>query len=580
MIKGKNTKIFGGSQFWSKNTTIIGGMINLDRIIKQLFANNEQGFAYDFNDLTTLYQDSNGATPVTAVGQVVGLVLDKSKGLALGTELIVNGNFTSTASWSATNATFTVASNEATITNTTNAEGSIRQGTTTIGVTYKVTLTVGDNNGGGAIAVGGRRVSLGGTGTKTFYITAADTSGIIIGTNTTTTGTYLKVSNVSVKVIAGNHAFQATSASRPILGRHPKTGARNLVTYSSNTMDSSWSFSGTRTGGQLDSRGTYKAVKFVGASTAVPTKRATAQVSGPHTLTIRLKGVAGQTTSLALLLRNDTTSTNFTPTGVLDTTTGVISGTGWTSKSVDNGYWECTFTRATGISKGDSLVIYFGSVSAPDSTFGVTMDYAQLEAGSVATAFQDTTTLQDITEVGVDSVRYAYFDGIDDFLQTSSIDFTASDKMSLFVGVQKLSDATQMIYELSTSNVNNGMFGLLRGGGASDYIQSELRGTSIAYLSNTNSNLTAPANAVVTQKLDISGVTKQTLRVNSLELTSSSNAGTGNFGNYPLYIGRRGGTSLPFTGNLYELVGIGRITTQSEITSLEKSLASQLGVTL
>ena len=49
-----------------------------------LFANGEQGVWYDPSDLTTLFQDSAGTTPVTAVEQPVGLMLDKSKGLVLG----------------------------------------------------------------------------------------------------------------------------------------------------------------------------------------------------------------------------------------------------------------------------------------------------------------------------------------------------------------------------------------------------------------------------------------------------------------------------------------------------------------
>jgi len=43
-----------------------------------LFANGEQGAWYDPSDLTTLFQDSAGTTPVTAAGQSVGKMLDKS----------------------------------------------------------------------------------------------------------------------------------------------------------------------------------------------------------------------------------------------------------------------------------------------------------------------------------------------------------------------------------------------------------------------------------------------------------------------------------------------------------------------
>ena len=43
-----------------------------------LFFNAEQGVWYDPSDFSTLFQDSAGTTPVTAVGQPVGLILDKS----------------------------------------------------------------------------------------------------------------------------------------------------------------------------------------------------------------------------------------------------------------------------------------------------------------------------------------------------------------------------------------------------------------------------------------------------------------------------------------------------------------------
>lgn len=47
-------------------------------LIRKLFANNEQGFAYDPNDLTTMFQDAAGTIPVTGAGQPVGLIRDKS----------------------------------------------------------------------------------------------------------------------------------------------------------------------------------------------------------------------------------------------------------------------------------------------------------------------------------------------------------------------------------------------------------------------------------------------------------------------------------------------------------------------
>ena len=45
---------------------------------KSLFSAGEKGVWYDPNDMSTLFQDSAGTTPVTDVEQPVGLMLDKS----------------------------------------------------------------------------------------------------------------------------------------------------------------------------------------------------------------------------------------------------------------------------------------------------------------------------------------------------------------------------------------------------------------------------------------------------------------------------------------------------------------------
>lgn len=46
--------------------------------VGQLFANGEQGAWYDPSDFSTLFQDAAGTIPVTAPGQPVGRMLDKS----------------------------------------------------------------------------------------------------------------------------------------------------------------------------------------------------------------------------------------------------------------------------------------------------------------------------------------------------------------------------------------------------------------------------------------------------------------------------------------------------------------------
>ena len=71
----------------------------------------------------------------------------------------------------------------------------------------------------------------------------------------------------------------------------------------------------------------------------------------------------------------------------------------------------------------------------------------------------------------------------------------------------------------------------------------------------------APNSLVAAALYDLSQSTSATeilIRLNgasaSTTLGGAADAGTGNFLAYPLYIGRRGGATLPFNGNLYGLV--------------------------
>ena len=54
------------------------GKRGLSKYIKELFANGEQGFAYDPSNLGTMYQDAAGTVPVTASRQPVAKMQDLS----------------------------------------------------------------------------------------------------------------------------------------------------------------------------------------------------------------------------------------------------------------------------------------------------------------------------------------------------------------------------------------------------------------------------------------------------------------------------------------------------------------------
>ena len=193
----------------------------------------------------------------------------------------------------------------------------------------------------------------------------------------------------------------------------------------------------------------------------------------------------------------------------------------------------------------------------------------------------------------VTGANYLEFDGSDDFLRTNSIDLAVTDKISLFVGARKLSDVTlSIIAELSSNYNNAGAFAILAppiAGRGEFSIGAKASGTSSPPYARITGN-PAPMSRVLSTKIDFSNTTRETqilIRQNGVDIPSTSlvwagaaSAGSGNFGNYPLYIGRRGGDTAPFNGHIYSLIGVGRLVTSNETTAIEKELAKRTGVTL
>ena len=188
-----------------------------------LFANGEQGLWLDPSDLTTLFQDAAGTTPVTADGQPVGLMLDKSKWggktleqvLAGQPELIVNGRFDADTSWTKGTG-WTITGGVAVASAVALTEFLTQPKTIISGKSYQLTYTIVSWSGGGLSAtfdstvVGTIRSA---PGTYTEIIVApisATTFGIRARFNPFTGS----IDNVSLKEVPGNHATQATVAKQ------------------------------------------------------------------------------------------------------------------------------------------------------------------------------------------------------------------------------------------------------------------------------------------------------------------------------------------------------------------------------
>jgi hypothetical protein len=182
--------------------------------------------------------------------------------------------------------------------------------------------------------------------------------------------------------------------------------------------------------------------------------------------------------------------------------------------------------------------------------------------------YQRVTTASDYDTVGFPV--YLRADGSNDYLLTNSIDFTGTDKMTLCAGVRQTATTTTtgQIYELSTDVGNsNGAIGLASPASSDiNAVRAQQRGTTFV---GFNVTINSPWTRVLTQTVDISG-DQSILRENGTQAGSStSDLGTGNFGNYPLYLLSRAGTSLFFNGRFYGSVGRGAQSNDQQIAALE-----------
>ena len=181
-------------------------------------------------------------------------------------------------------------------------------------------------------------------------------------------------------------------------------------------------------------------------------------------------------------------------------------------------------------------------------------------------AYQTTSASRPTLQQDSNGLYYLSFDGTDDGMATPSIDFTGTDKMTAWAGVRKLSDAAAgIICELSADRTaNNGAFSLVSSGAPSFLFAS--KGTLDS--TNTVTGNASPISRVLTGIGDIAG-DKADLRVNGSATPATTDQGTGNYGNYPLYIGRRGGSSLPHNGRIYQLIIRGAASNVGQIAAGE-----------
>ena len=174
-------------------------------------------------------------------------------------------------------------------------------------------------------------------------------------------------------------------------------------------------------------------------------------------------------------------------------------------------------------------------------------------------------------------------DGIDDCMSTNAIDFTGTNKMTVWAGVRKVDDTVSIICELSAAIGNPGTFYSVTGTNVGGTGYSAIsRGSAEVELEQASRNFTYSGvdTAVITQFHDIPGDLSRGWRNGVAGIDGTADKGTGNFGNYPMYLMSRAGSGLFFNGRLYSLIVRGAASSADELTKANQWTASKCGVTL
>jgi hypothetical protein len=552
-----------------------------------LFAAGEQGAWYDPSDITTLFQDNAGTTPVTAAGQSVAIMLDKSQGLVLGPEEAVSvGSSTWTnngdGSFSITNA---------------NAGSGLNQSSLPLLNTRHIRISFTATGVSGVIAL---RTLGGGGGNTNLIISISNGDTVIIARSpnpdtiisfVATAGSSGTVSNISIRELPGNHATQANFAQRPIYAREPLTGRRNLLTFTEQFDNAVWVKSSTNiTSNSIaapDGTITADTASQTGSGSVQLASFVNATVASPHTLSWFCKRLNSDWIFIQILTGGTERARAWfnLATGTVGTVAAISPATNVTAsiQALADGWYRCSVTGTLN-GTGSTLDVFNRVVASDNSIVGVTGERyiwgAQLEESSTATAYQRVGNNFDVTEAGVPELQYLAFDGSDDGMATGNI-VPGTDKAQVFAGVRKLSDAaTGIVAEISAnSTTNNGTFGVSAPNSAAANYGFISRGT--AFVVTVPTGFTSPITNVLTGIGDIAAP-NAILRIDGTQAASSTTSqGTGNYLTHPLFIGRRGGASLPLNGRIYGLlVRFGANLSAAQIDQTEAFMAAKTGVTL
>jgi len=375
---------------------------------------------------------------------------------------------------------------------------------------------------------------------------------------------------------------QATAAARPIF-----SARKNHIQASENFADAYWTKTGCTVNGVELVETSANSTHSYSRATILPV------IYGPsgYTLTAVFRVRRRDRSNAAILIGNTALSKYYRV--IFELNSGTVVGTPenvgamvnpqYLATNLGSDLWDIrlTVTFPSAEAAGAGAAIY--AVNTTSVTYTGTAGLvalevirSQLEWGPLATSYQSSTSSTVYDTVGFP--RYLRFDGTDDFIQTTVMNLTATNKVTSWVGATKLSDNSQgVIYEFSNSTVaNSGVFGFVCPLTSGPNVVWRTRGNNTAD-ANISAGISAPVNIVATGEADI-GVPTAKIRANGQTVTSATSQGTGNYGNFAAYFARRGGSTNPYTGGISQLIIRGAVTSAADILTVENFISDKMGV--
>ena len=207
------------------------------------------------------------------------------------------------------------------------------------------------------------------------------------------------------------------------------------------------------------------------------------------------------------------------------------------------------------------------------------------KSGNGVVATQATSGNRPTFQIDADGrANLTFASASNQYLVTPSINFSGTSQMYVGVGLNVVSSGSAAAaLELGTdvSSVN-GTFLIGAPSSTTDH-SLYLRGSATLRAAVNN---VSDGDDLISGLLDISQATKETELIPRLNQTllsgtqitwTGTSAGTGSFGNLPLYIGARSGPSLPFGGKIYQVVVRGALVTDHQLISIETYISDKIG---